>query len=153
MNTRRRLLARAGLTAGLSVMAVGAGIIPRIAFAARPDKAFAAKELDAALTELGGSAQTDAGEITLQAPELAENGAVVPIKVGTSIKNVESISVFAKSNFNPLVAVYELGEGAEPYIETRIKMAESGDVVAVVKADGKLYSSSKAVKVVAGGCG
>jgi len=154
MNSRRRLLARAGLTAGFAMLA-GGGLLPRAAFATRPDKAFSAKEVDAALPEIGGDGASASEEINLQGPPggLAENGAVVPIKVDTKLENVESISIFAKSNFNPLVAVYEFGEGAVPYVDTRIKMAESGDVVAVVKAGGKLYSTSKSVKVVAGGCG
>jgi sulfur-oxidizing protein SoxY len=154
VNVKRRLLVRAGMSASLLALAGSAGLlIPRRAHAAWPKAAFDATTVEAALKEVVGAGAPTAGDIFLQVPELAENGAVVPVTVSTQMAKVESISVIAARNFNPLICSFEFGEGAEPYVETRIKMAESADVVAVVKADGKLYSVSKPVKVVIGGCG
>ena len=154
MNIKRRLLVRAGVTAALASLVGGVAILmPRRAHAAWPKTAFDARTVDAALKELAGNSTTAAGDITLLVPELAENGAVVPVTVSTKLEGVESISVFATKNFNPLIASFDFGAGAEPYVETRIKMAETADVAAVVKAKGQLYTVSKPVKVVVGGCG
>ena len=83
----------------------------------------------------------------------AENGAVVPVSVTTSIDGASSISLFADKNATPLTAEFTLGPSTEGYVSTRIKMGKTANVVAVVKAGDKLYSSSKEVKVTIGGCG
>ena len=154
MNHKRRLVIRAGMTAGLLALTSAGGLmVPRRAYAAWPTPAFDARSVEAALKALvGDSTFTASTDISLIVPELAENGASVPVSVTTTMEGVESISIFATKNFNPLIATFELGEGAVPYAETRIKMAETADVVAVVKAKGKLYSASKPVKVIVGGC-
>jgi sulfur-oxidizing protein SoxY len=92
-------------------------------------------------------------KIKIKAPDIAENGAVVPVSVTTSIDGVSSISLFADKNATPLAADFILGPGTEGYVSTRIKMGKTANVIAVVKAGGKLYSSSKEVKVTIGGCG
>ena len=102
---------------------------------------------------LGAEAAEESGDINIKAPDIAENGSVVPITVTSGIAGSESISLIAVNNPAPLVASYELGEGTEGFVSTRIKMGKSGDVVAVVKAGGKLYSARKEVKVTIGGCG
>jgi len=128
--------------------------LPRALFAAYPTKAFEAKDAGEALTTLLGSAEhTASDKITLTAPDIAENGAVVPISVATSLEGAESISVLVEQNPQPLVASFDLTPGAMADVSTRIKMGKTSNVIAVVKANGKLYSTSKEVKVTIGGCG
>ena len=155
MNNQRRILLKGSLAASALGVAVGSGLLaPRTVLAAWPEAAFKAKDPAAAMKELTGMDQmAESGDIRIKAPDIAENGAVVPVTVDTSIAGVESISVIAVNNPSPLVASYELGEGASGFVSTRIKMGKSGDVVAVVKAGGKLHSAKKEVKVTIGGCG
>ncbi|MEW8186961.1 MAG: thiosulfate oxidation carrier protein SoxY, partial [Candidatus Thiodiazotropha endolucinida] len=89
----------------------------------------------------------------VKAPDIAENGAVVPITVETGMEGVESISIIASNNPVPLVANFVMGTGATGFVSTRIKMGKTGDVLGVVKAGGKLHSAKKEVKVTIGGCG
>jgi len=154
-DVKRRILLKGSLTAGAIGVAVAAGLLaPARVLAAWPDKAFAAKGLPEMLQALMGDENTEeSGDIKIKAPDIAENGAVVPVTISTSIAGAESIAVIAINNPAPLVASYELGEGAEGFVSTRIKMGKSGDVVAVVKSGGKLYSAKKGVKVTIGGCG
>jgi len=154
-DVKRRVLLKGSMTAGALGVAVAAGLLtPGRVLAAWPDKAFAAKGLPEMLQELLGSGNTEeSGDIKIKAPDIAENGAVVPVTVSTSIAGAESIAVIAINNPAPLVASYNLGEGAEGFVSTRIKMGKSGDVVAVVKSGDKLYSAKKGVKVTIGGCG
>jgi sulfur-oxidizing protein SoxY len=149
--TRRLLLKRSLMVSS----AIGAGIlIPRSVLAAWPKEAFAAKQVPDALKALTGmDATTTTADIKIKAPDIAENGAVVPITVSTEMEGIESISIVAAANPAPLVASFKLGEGALGFVSTRIKMGKTGDVIGVVKAGGKLYSASKPVKVTIGGCG
>jgi sulfur-oxidizing protein SoxY len=155
MNKQRRILLQGSLTAGVLGVAVGAGLlVPGRVLAAWPEKAFKAKAMPEMLQELmGADGVEDSGDVKIKAPDIAENGAVVPVTVTTSIAAVESIALIAVNNPAPLVASYNLGEGVEGFVSTRIKMGKSGDVVAVVKSGGKLYSAKKEVKVTIGGCG
>jgi len=155
MNNQRRILLKGSLSAGVLGVAVGAGLLtPGRVLAAWPEKAFNAKGVPEMLQELLGAGTTEeSGDIKIKAPDIAENGAVVPVTISTSIAGAESIALFAVNNPAPLVASYDLGEGAEGFVSTRIKMGKSGDVVAVVKSGGKLYSAKKGVKVTIGGCG
>ena len=152
---KRRIFLKGSLAAGTVGVAVGAGILtPQAVLAAWPEAAFKAKEIPDALSALMGSDTTEPNEgITIKAPDIAENGAVVPITVSTDMAGVESIAIMASANPVPLVASYDLGANAQGFVSTRIKMGKTGDVVAVVKADGKLYSNRKGVKVTIGGCG
>jgi sulfur-oxidizing protein SoxY len=153
---KRRIFLKGSLAAGAVGVAIAAGALsPRIALAAWPKAAFEAKKMPDALTTLLGSDQlNESGDITIKAPDIAENGAVVPITVSTSLPNVESISILAANNPVPLIASFNMGEGAEGFVSVRIKMGKSGDVIGVVKqADGKLSSVKKEVKVTIGGCG
>jgi sulfur-oxidizing protein SoxY len=116
--------------------------------------AFEAKEVGAAMTGSMGSADAaDSDKIKLKAPDIAENGAVVPITVTSDIDGTTSMSILVAENNTPLTSTYELGPTTEAYISTRVKMGKTSDVIAVVKADGKLYSTKKEVKVTIGGCG
>jgi sulfur-oxidizing protein SoxY len=155
MNNQRRILLQGSLAAGAMGVAVGAGLLtPRSVLAAWPQQAFEAKSLPDTLQALmGAGSAEESGDIKIKAPDIAENGAVVPITISTAIAGAESIALIAINNPAPLVASYDLGEGTEGFVSTRIKMGKSGDVIAVVKAGGKLYSAKKGVKVTIGGCG
>lgn len=155
MNHNRRFLLKGTLAAGAAGMAISAGLLtPKAVMAAWPKAAFEAKDVDAALTAVLGSASTsDSSKIKLKAPDIAENGAVVPITVTSGISGTESISVLVSKNKLPLTATFNLGATTEGYISTRIKMGKTSDVIAVVKAGGKLFSTKKQVKVTIGGCG
>jgi len=96
---------------------------------------------------------TDSSHVSIKAPDIAENGAVVPITVKTDIAGAESVSIIVLNNPNPLVASFDLTPSSGGLVSTRIKMGKTSDVTAVVKAGGKLYSATKEVKVTIGGCG
>ena len=149
MDVGRRLL----LKGGVALAALAA--LPRTLLAAVwPEKAFAATEADAAMSTLFGTNQpTPSDQITLKVPEIAENGAVVPVTISTTLANVESISIVVENNPRPLAASFEIPAGTLPGVSSRIKMGETSDVIAVVKTDAGLYSTSKQVKVTIGGCG
>ena len=154
MTIKRRTFLKGTLAAGTVGMAVSAGLLtPRAVMAAWPTEAFEAKSMDAAMQAVMGGTNAASGDITIKAPDIAENGAVVPVTVSTGISGVESISIFAEQNANPLTSSYMLASNAEPFVSTRIKMGKTSNVVAVVKAGGKLYNASKEVKVTIGGCG
>lgn len=152
MSISRRLFLKSTLTG--SVLALGATLLPRTLLAEWPKTAFEAKSVDDALTALFESTETTPSDkIKINAPDIAENGAVVRVEVNTDLEKVESIAIVAEKNPIPLVAQFKLGENALGFVSTRIKMGETGKVIAVVKADGKLYTAEKEVKVTVGGCG
>lgn len=143
---RRSLLTRiAALTAVLA--------LPRILFAARPDKAFEATTPDKVIDELFGATAAPNDRVKMKIPDIAENGAVVPVTVTTDLKDVESISVVVDNNPTPLAASFDMSPMTAPTISVRIKMGHSSMVRAIVKADGQLHSAAKEVKVTIGGCG
>jgi len=147
MNIDRRSLIR-------SMLAIGALLaLPKIVLAARPDKAFEAADADQAIADLFGEKPVASDRVTLKIPDIAENGAVVPVTISTDLENVQLISVVVVNNPTPLAAAFELGPRTLPSVSVRIKMGESSMVHAIVKADGKLYVTSKDVKVTIGGCG
>ncbi|CAD7846367.1 MAG: Sulfur oxidation cycle carrier protein, SoxY subunit [Olavius algarvensis Gamma 3 endosymbiont] len=154
MNLLRRKFLKTATFVGAAVT-VGTGIlVPQRALGAYAKAAFDAKDVDAALSAAMGSAQHSASDsIKLKAPDIAENGAVVPVTVSSSMGNIDSISIVAAANAQPLTSTYQLSSACEPFVSTRIKMGKTANVIAVVKADGKLYSTSKEVKVTIGGCG
>ncbi len=147
MKLQRRALFRSLLTAA-AVLAV-----PRWLFAARPDKVFDEKNAEAVVSGLFDGPITESDKVTLKVPDIAENGAVVPVTVSADLADVESISVLVENNPTPLVAMFELSPQSVPEVSVRMKMGESSVVRTVVKAGGKYYSASKEVKVTIGGCG
>ena len=155
IDAKRRILLKGSLAAGSVGIAVGAGLLtPNTVLGAWNEAAFNAPDMATALNGLLGSDAAEASEdIKIKAPDIAENGAVVPVTVESSIEGVQSISIVASGNSTPLVASFQLGEGAIPFVSTRIKMGKTADVVAVVQAGDKLYSGAKNVKVTIGGCG
>ena len=129
--------------------------LPRVVLAAAwPEKAFGSTAADDAMADLFGTTDTTASDqISLSAPEIAENGAVVPIEISTTLADVESISIVVPNNPRPLAASFEVPAGTLAEVECRIKMGETSDVMAVVKTSSGLFSTSKEVKVTIGGCG
>ncbi len=103
--------------------------------------------------ELGGRRPVETDLLTLEAPDIAENGAIVPITVKTGLPGVDAIWVFVEKNPTPLAARFELEKSLEPYVSLRIKMNESSDVIAVVRSDREYFSACQKVRVVVGGCG
>ncbi|MBQ0725232.1 MAG: thiosulfate oxidation carrier protein SoxY [Cycloclasticus sp.] len=148
--TRRKFinLLTVGSTACLTLLT------PLTSFAAWASDAFNATKIEDAYQNLFGSTELiESDDVVLKVPKIAENGGAVPVSVKTDMKNVESISVFVKDNPQPLTASFELPKGTIADVSTRIKLAQTSTVTAVVKADGKLYSKSQEVKVTIGGCG
>lgn len=153
MNHNRRTLLKGSVAAGAMGIAVSAGLLtPKAVLAAWPKATFESKDIDSALSALGGKA-IDSNKIKLKAPDIAENGAVVPVSVTSKIKNTEAISILVAKNGQPLSATFNLGSKTHGYISTRLKMGKTSDVIVVVKAGGKLYTTRKQVKVTIGGCG
>ena len=153
--TRRLMLQGAA-----SVALLGLGNLPFGAAPARaaandkyPEEAFKQKSEADAVKALYGKTAEPSDKVKLDAPEIAENGGVVPISVTTTLDKVTSISFFVAENPNALAASYRIPEGTIPAVANRLKMAKTTNVVAIVEADGKLYSATKEVKVTVGGCG
>jgi sulfur-oxidizing protein SoxY len=152
--TRRLILQGAG-----AVALVGLGNIPFAsgALAAANDKypedAFKAKSEADAIKALYGKTAEASDKVKLDAPEIAENGAVVPVSVTTTLPDVTSISFLVSENPVVLVASYKIPAGTMPSVANRIKMAKTSNVIVVVEAGGKVYSTTKEVKVTVGGCG
>jgi sulfur-oxidizing protein SoxY len=152
MNDRRRsLLTLAGSTAALCA----AGLLnTRAAEAAAWNKqGFEAKAYNDAVKGLGATGMIDSKDIAITAPDIAENGAVVPVAITSKIPNTQSISIVAEKNPFPLAATFDVANGAEPYASVRLKLGQTSNVRAIVKADGKFYTAAKEVKVTVGGCG
>ncbi len=155
MSMKRRVFLKGTLAASTVGVLAGAGLLaPRAVLAAWPKSAFDATSVDGALNGVyGSSGAADSNSITIKAPDIAENGAVVPVTVESSLPGVDSITIMSASNVNPMAASFSLAAGTAAYVSTRIKMAKTSDVVAVVKSGGKLYKAAKNVKVTIGGCG
>ena len=153
--TRREVLKTGGGVTLLSLVAAAGWLRPGDALAAEWNKAaFEAKTLDDTMKALGGSAPVQSKDIAFVAtPDIAENGAVVPIGITSSIPKTESIAILIEKNPNMLAAVFDVPPGTEPTINTRVKMGQSSNVYALVKADGKYYAAVKEIKVTLGGCG
>ncbi|MDG6778465.1 thiosulfate oxidation carrier protein SoxY [Thiomicrorhabdus sp. zzn3] len=153
---KRRSFLKGTLATGAAAVAVNAGLLtPSTVLAEWNKNAFSAKSTDDALNSVFGSTSAAAsGDIKLKAPAIAENGAVTPVTVDASaMSGVESIAILASKNPMPLVCTYNFASAAEGYVSTRIKMGETMNVIAVVKAGGKLFKAEQEVKVTIGGCG
>lgn len=150
--TRRHMLALTGGALGMLVLggvARAADDVPPY-----PEKAFEDKQEGAALKALfNGQTATASDQVKLTAPEIAANGAVVPISVESTLPDVTRVFLLVPQNPYPLVAEYILPKGTKPYVSNRIKMGKTSDVIAIVESQGKLFSATKSVKVTVGGCG
>ena len=152
---QRRTFLKGGLAGSTVAVAVGAGLLtPGAVMAAWPKKAFETESMETAMSDLFGSAEAQpSDDISIKAPDIAENGAVVPVSVTTGIAGIEEIAIIAEKNGTPLAANFKLASNANGFVSTRIKMAKTSNVIAVIKAGGKAYSARKEVKVTIGGCG
>ena len=151
-NQRRTVLKGVGAASAVAVAATAGLLKPTEVFAAGRG-AFDAKDVAGVLKGLGASGAAESGQITVKAPDIAENGAVVPVEITSNIPGTESIAIIAEKNAFPMVADFDLKNGAEGYISTRIKLGTTSNVRAVVKAGGKMHMAAKEVKVTIGGCG
>jgi sulfur-oxidizing protein SoxY len=153
--TRRLILKGAGSVALVGLGPIPLGLVP--AFAAAndryPEDAFRQKSEAEAIKLLYGRTAEPSDEVKLDAPEIAENGAVVPVSVTTTLADVTSISFLVADNPNALAASYGIPAGTMPSVANRLKMAKTSHVTAIVEAGGKLYSATREVKVTVGGCG
>jgi len=113
---------------------------------------FESKALADAIKSLGATGATESKDIVITAPDIAENGAVVPVAVASRIPNTRSISILAEKNPFPLAATFEIS-GGDAYVSTRVKMGQTSNLRAIVQADGKFYTAAKEVKITIGGCG
>lgn len=151
MQTRRKALKQ---TAAVAAFIAGAGMLPQQALAFNSD-AFAAKGLTDALKALGAtSAMTESKDVTLTAPDIAENGAVVPLAASSTLPGIKHIVLLVEKNPSALIAVFNVNDAIEANFATRAKMGQTSDVYAVaITADGKALYAKKEVKVTLGGCG
>ena len=155
VKSRREALKSGG---GMTLMAllVAAGWLkPGDAAAQSWNKsAFEAKSMDEAMKAFGGGAPAQSKDVVfVSTPDIAENGAVVPISITSSIPKTESIAILIERNPNMLAGTFDIPPGTEPAISTRVKMGQTSNVYALVKADGRYFVASKEIKVTLGGCG
>jgi sulfur-oxidizing protein SoxY len=152
---RRKLLKGTGGAAAMG-LAMAAGLFkPGSAFAQASwnKSAFDTKSFNDTVKALGGASAAESKDIAITSPDIAENGAVVPFTISSKIPKTESVAILIEKNPNTLAASFAIPEGTEPWVNTRVKMGQTSNVIALVKADGKFYYTSKEVKVTLGGCG
>ena len=151
MHTRRQLLTRSG-----AVMAAlaAAGVLPREAQAAWTQAAFEAKTIAEAAKALGGAAPVESKDVTVTGPDIAENGAVVPVGAATTLAGVKRLLILVEKNPAVLASVFEVSDAVDPSYNTRVKMGQSSNVMAVaMTGDCKVFFAQKEIKVTLGGCG
>ena len=151
MVTRRVMLRRSAHVAGLLA---AAGLLPASARAAWPQAAFEAKSMADAIKALGAAAPVESKDVTLTGPDIAENGAVVPVACACTLPGVKRLALLVEKNPNTLAALFDVSDALEPNFSTRVKMGQSSNVFAVAMlADGKVLFAQKEIKVTLGGCG
>jgi len=151
MDAGRRQALKTGAGLGLLGALAVLGLVPTAALAGVDRKVFEAKSLAEAFKAMGVT-PAESSQIMLDVPETAENGATVPVTVESKLGRTEQIAILVDKNPTALAFNMTLPEGSEGFISTRIKMAQTSQVIALVKADGKFYKIAKEVKVTAGGC-
>jgi sulfur-oxidizing protein SoxY len=150
MQNRRDTLKQSAAAAGLLA---ATGLFPQNALAFTKS-AFDAKTVNDAVTAYGSAAPVESKDVTLTAPDIAENGAVVPLVATTTLPNVKAVLFLVEKNPNALSAKFDVSDSVEPSFSTRVKMGQTSDVYAVaITNDGKSYFAKKEVKVTLGGCG
>lgn len=151
MHTRREVLTHsAAVTAALAT----AGLVPAAAYAAWPQAAFEAKSMADTIKALGGGAAAESKDVTVTGPDIAENGAVVPVGASSTLAGVKRLLILVEKNPNVLAAVFDVTEGVDPSFSTRVKMGQSSNVYAVaMTGDGRTLFAQKEIKVTLGGCG
>ena len=153
MNQSRRKVIKTG--GGVLAMLLAAGVLkPNDVLAqGRNDSAFSMKTLTDAMRAVGAQSPAVSDAIIIKAPAIAENGAVVPITVESKLPGTESITLLVEKNPTPLAASFGIPAGTEGNVTTRVKMGQSSDVYALVKADGKFFVAKQEIKITLGGCG
>jgi sulfur-oxidizing protein SoxY len=151
MLNRRDLLAH---SAKLAALLAGAGLLPQAAHAAYNTAAFEMKNMADLVKSLGGSAPVESKDVTLTGPDIAENGAVVPLGVSTALPGVKKLLLLVEKNPSVLSAMFDVSDAVDANFSTRVKMGQSSNVYAVaMMGDGKVLFAQKEVKVTLGGCG
>ena len=155
MDFKRRSVLRGAGAAGAIVAAATAGLVKPFAALAAPfnKAAHEAKNTADAMKALGVASPAESKDIVIKAPDIAENGAVVPIEIESKIPNTESIAVFIDKNPFPFVGSFDVSKSGVPFVAIRVKVGESSPVRVVAMAGGKAYTTAKEVKVTIGGCG
>ena len=154
MNIQRRKVLKTGSGAALLSILAAAGLInPGMALAEWNKAAFDAKSMADTLKAMGVSSPTDSKDVQVTGPDIAENGAVVPVGVTSTLPNVTMMAILIEKNPNALAATFTLPEGTEANVQTRVKMGQTSNVYALVKSDGKFFMATKEIKVTLGGCG
>ena len=151
MTTRREMLATG---TKVTALLAAAGLLPATAHADWNKNAFDAKNLADAAKAYGGAAAVESKDVTVSGPDIAENGAVVPVGGATTIPNARRLLLLVEKNPNVLAAAFDVNDAVEPNFSTRVKMGQSSDVYAVaITADNKVFFAKKEIKVTLGGCG
>lgn len=154
MNNQRRTLLKSGSGAALLGMLAAAGIIvPEAALADWNKAAFDAKSMADTLKALGAGSPADSKDVQVTGPDIAENGAVVPVGVATTLPNVSMVAILVEKNPNALAATFMLPADTEANVQTRIKMGQTSNIYALVKSGDKFFVATKEIKVTLGGCG
>jgi len=154
MSISRREALKGGAGAGLYGAMLALGMIsPGAAKAQAMQAAFQAKGIPDTLKALGAAGASESADITIVSPDIAENGAVVPVGVSSRIPNTDMVALLVDKNPNALAGAYQFLEGGVADVNMRVKMGQSSDVFAIVRADGKYYMAKKEIKVTLGGCG
>ncbi len=149
MNLQRRNTLK--FTALIALMA-SSGLISNAEAAEWNKAAFEAKSLDDVIKAMNGTKPVTSDAVTIKAPDIAENGAVVPVGISTTLK-ATNMAILVEKNPSALAAVFEIPAGTDAFVTTRVKMGQTSNVYALVKADGKWFSAVKEIKVTLGGCG
>lgn len=151
MQSRREMLKR---SAGVASLLAGLGLLPEAAQAAYASAAFEAKNMADLAKALGVSAPVESKDVTLQGPDIAENGAVVPVSCASALPGVKRLMILVEKNPSMLCAIFDVTDAVDAAFSTRVKMGQSSNVMAVaVTGDGKVLFSQKEIKVTLGGCG
>lgn len=151
MQTRRDMMTR---SAAVAALLAGAGVLPARAQSAWEKAAFDGKSIDEVIKGLGIAKPIESKDITFTAPDIAENGAVVPIAASTTLPGVKRIAFLVEKNPTTLAGIFEFTDAVETNVATRIKMGQTSNVLAVaITGDGKVLYAQKEVKVTLGGCG
>ncbi|MCW5667670.1 MAG: thiosulfate oxidation carrier protein SoxY [Piscinibacter sp.] len=151
MTTRREMLAR---SASVAAALAGLGLLPTAARADWSQAAFDAKTMADLTKALGVAMPAESKDVTITGPDIAENGAVVPVGAATTLPNAKRLLLLVEKNPSMLAAAFDLSDAVEPNLSTRVKMGQSSNVIAVaITADNKVFFAQKEIKVTLGGCG
>lgn len=151
MHARREFLSH---SAKVAALLAAAGLLPRTAFADWPAPAFEAKTMADVMKALGAAAPVESKDVAVTGPDIAENGAVVPVGVATALPGVKRLLLMVEKNPNTLSAAFDVSDSVDANFSTRVKMGQSSNVYAVaMMSDGKVLFAQKEIKVTLGGCG